>query len=531
MASTAIYEDLNDLPLGDKLIKAQEENNKLLQHIEFLKNDIGKLCKELTQMKVRESNLKKNISELFNTAMHELDRKQSMINDLQNRLDGQYFNRGKYYKRNRDEDVNVIPLKKVKTDIGNDSCPRADVNKRVESKVVIPEGSKNSNIIDSDNIKITEQKVPSEGSFDKYSHLSTVSSNDCYSSKRSSKHKIRSASNSPHREIYKKTPSHSSREAVTDKQISRGRLRSHKSRRRSNSNTNRNEEEPSLKDKNHRIRINNYYSNTELKVEVKNNERMINIVNKNQKTSENFTKNKNISKKAVDDSRNNKKISKTSNVKVSKLKDSKTVIKVKRCEKIDEIIQSANTKGTADRIEIEHNTNLKNAEISNMKTEPILLNTNLKTDAAMKHVNQSSDNETIQLRNDEKHEKINKTDSAVSEALLTAFKSENLHSVKLEVKCSLSDTQNEPLGEDNKSLKVEPSFLYTEPNSNDIVKIEPKEEEILTKDCTLKIYKSTSNIKNDSEKNDKVLEVKVFTDSKLNVNLNRRRRCVMKIVN
>ncbi|KAF5291705.1 hypothetical protein FQR65_LT11398 [Abscondita terminalis] len=118
MEEAGIYEDLTDLSIGDKLIKVQEENKKLLQHIQVLEADISKLCKELTHMKERESILKKNISELFNTAMSEVNRKQRIISDLQSKIDNITVHQGRtnnFYKfsgkRNRDDNEVSQPKK------------------------------------------------------------------------------------------------------------------------------------------------------------------------------------------------------------------------------------------------------------------------------------------------------------------------------------------------------------------------------------------------------------------------------------
>lgn len=72
----------------------ENRNEKLVKHVESLNEDIGKLCKELLSMKETENNLKKNISELFNTAKSEIQRKDEVIADLRRKLDDFAFRRG-----------------------------------------------------------------------------------------------------------------------------------------------------------------------------------------------------------------------------------------------------------------------------------------------------------------------------------------------------------------------------------------------------------------------------------------------------
>lgn len=121
MGSATIYEDLNDLPLDEKVLKLEDKNVQLLDHIKRLENDISKLCKELTQMKDRESTLKKNISELYNTAKLENERNQRRITELQNEVDDfrlrrhrQPINNDK--KRTTTRNDEQIEAKKIKLD-------------------------------------------------------------------------------------------------------------------------------------------------------------------------------------------------------------------------------------------------------------------------------------------------------------------------------------------------------------------------------------------------------------------------------
>lgn len=68
----------------------------LENHVKSLNEDIQKLCQELLSMKDKEINLKKNISELFNTAKLEIKRKDNIIADLRRQLDDYAFRRGHY---------------------------------------------------------------------------------------------------------------------------------------------------------------------------------------------------------------------------------------------------------------------------------------------------------------------------------------------------------------------------------------------------------------------------------------------------
>lgn len=57
------------------------------EHIQSLESDIEKLCSKITEMKRVQTNLTKNISELYKTAKAEIDRKDRMINDLRSKLE------------------------------------------------------------------------------------------------------------------------------------------------------------------------------------------------------------------------------------------------------------------------------------------------------------------------------------------------------------------------------------------------------------------------------------------------------------
>ncbi|KAK5646540.1 hypothetical protein RI129_005004 [Pyrocoelia pectoralis] len=121
MGSATIYEDLNDLPLDEKVLKLEDKNVQLLDHIKRLENDISKLCKELTQMKDKESTLKKNISELYNTAKLENERNQRRITELQKEVDDFRLRRHRQpinddRKRTSTRKDEEIETKKIKLD-------------------------------------------------------------------------------------------------------------------------------------------------------------------------------------------------------------------------------------------------------------------------------------------------------------------------------------------------------------------------------------------------------------------------------
>ncbi|KAB0798718.1 hypothetical protein PPYR_09711 [Photinus pyralis] len=117
-SSTPLYGDLTGLPLGDRVVKLEEEKLTLLDHIKKLENDIAKLCKELTLMKENECILKKNISELFNTAKVENERNLRRIDELQDELDNFRFRRGTQSmpERKRSREQEQVETKRARPD-------------------------------------------------------------------------------------------------------------------------------------------------------------------------------------------------------------------------------------------------------------------------------------------------------------------------------------------------------------------------------------------------------------------------------
>ncbi|XP_031345496.1 probable ATP-dependent RNA helicase DDX46 isoform X1 [Photinus pyralis] len=120
-SSTPLYGDLTGLPLGDRVVKVnplEEEKLTLLDHIKKLENDIAKLCKELTLMKENECILKKNISELFNTAKVENERNLRRIDELQDELDNFRFRRGTQSmpERKRSREQEQVETKRARPD-------------------------------------------------------------------------------------------------------------------------------------------------------------------------------------------------------------------------------------------------------------------------------------------------------------------------------------------------------------------------------------------------------------------------------
>ncbi|XP_044751472.1 uncharacterized protein LOC123311512 [Coccinella septempunctata] len=94
MEENFIYDDLaTQGDLGEMINDLQTKNNELQQHVCSLEQDIVKLCDKITEMKTVQDNLSKNISELFNTAKNELERKDRRIGELQNQLDDLIFRR------------------------------------------------------------------------------------------------------------------------------------------------------------------------------------------------------------------------------------------------------------------------------------------------------------------------------------------------------------------------------------------------------------------------------------------------------
>ncbi|XP_018329803.1 serine/arginine repetitive matrix protein 2-like [Agrilus planipennis] len=95
MDTASIYKGIGEVDLGEETIRLQEENNKLLEHIRKLEDDVERLCQEILKMKKDKDALSKNISELFNTAKREIDRKNETINQLREQLDDIYFRRNR----------------------------------------------------------------------------------------------------------------------------------------------------------------------------------------------------------------------------------------------------------------------------------------------------------------------------------------------------------------------------------------------------------------------------------------------------
>ncbi|KAF5290938.1 hypothetical protein FQA39_LY14544 [Lamprigera yunnana] len=105
MDPSDIYHDLHEIELREKINELEDEKTQLMQRIENLEGGVIKLCNELTEMKERSISLERNISELFNTAKLEMERKQQCIDDLQNQLDSFMRNSQNFnpYKRFRQD--------------------------------------------------------------------------------------------------------------------------------------------------------------------------------------------------------------------------------------------------------------------------------------------------------------------------------------------------------------------------------------------------------------------------------------------
>lgn len=121
----------------------KNQNNLLQEHIQSLESDVEKLCSKITQMKSVQTNLTKNISELFKTAKAEIDRKDRMVNDLRSKLEESETQRNSLsvaLKRQKEFSATNKHLQNHQQPHHNMSWSNKNINWKPENSSPLPRG-------------------------------------------------------------------------------------------------------------------------------------------------------------------------------------------------------------------------------------------------------------------------------------------------------------------------------------------------------------------------------------------------------
>ncbi|XP_019873331.2 transcriptional regulator ATRX [Aethina tumida] len=130
-----IYGDLPQFNLGDELDKLQNTNTELEERTKSLEVTVKQLNEDLKAVKAANEVLKTNISELYKTAKHEIDRKDKLIQELREQIDNFAFRRNEYgKKRTRGRDDSPYNKKPRTDDKESDSKFRDSRRERFDNR-------------------------------------------------------------------------------------------------------------------------------------------------------------------------------------------------------------------------------------------------------------------------------------------------------------------------------------------------------------------------------------------------------------